>query len=772
MSRRPPRKPAPVGGPQENWAPRIHAELSASTHPPMADELVGRLSLPPAARRAFRRALAEMIASGEVILIKGGRLALPARVSLLTGRFRLRTDGFGAVTLEPRPGATSEGERQELLIPPALAKGAMHGDLVAVRPEGRGVRGRPSGAVAQVLERAHKQLVGVLERRGEMAFIRPSDPRLGGEVAVPRGGTGRARDGQVVVADMVEYPTGAAPGQGKVSEVLGFPGDPGVETASVVHAHGLPARFPAEVARQAESIPEPGPADLAGRVDLRSLPLVTIDGEKARDFDDALAAFPQPDGTTRLLVAIADVSHFVLPGTPLDREAARRGNSVYFPDLVVPMLPERLSNGLCSLVPGEDRLAFACEAFLAADGTVLRHRFLPAVIKSAARLTYPQAQRFLDGETEAIPAPARESLRALAETARTLAAVRRAAGSLDFDLPEPDITLDMTTGAVEAIARAERLFTHRLVEECMLLANRLAAGDLLAAGVEAVYRVHEPPMRDSVEELNALLGPLGHHLPPEPSPSDFAAVLATAAGTVRERFLNTVVLRSLKRAVYTTRPLGHFGLALAHYTHFTSPIRRYADLLVHRLHRHLLDPDRLAPPRELEAVCEAITGTEGDAAEAEREVVSALRARFMEDKVGEEYAGVISGVASFGFFVELADYFVEGLVRLSSLGDDYYVFRDQELALAGEHSGRTFRLGDPVRVVVARVDVARRHIDFALAGEKEKKPSGRRGDGATGRPGNKGTGRPGNRGTGRAGKPGGRTGPGKGKPAGGGKRKR
>jgi ribonuclease R len=399
------------------------------------------------------------------------------------------------------------------------------------------------------------------------------------------------------------------------------------------------------------------------------------------------------------------------------------------------MLPERLSNGLCSLRPGEDRLVFACEADLTPGGEVFRHRFFPAVINSAARLTYHQVEDHLVKglAVKAVPAAVRPSLALLARVARSLMAGRRRAGSLDFDLPEPDITLDLT-GQVENIARSERLFAHRLVEECMLLANRLAAGILLAAGAEGVYRVHEAPAPDRVEELAHLLAPLGF-VPPKTGPGGrmaspvfFQRILDAAAGTPRERFLNTVVLRSMKRALYTSRPLGHFGLALAHYTHFTSPIRRYADLLVHRMLRGTARLDRPVPGRPdkiaargkdeaapaLEAVCAHISATELAADEAERELLAVLRARFMEDKLGEEFTGVVSGVTAFGFFVELSDFFVDGLVRLSSLGDDYYVFRERELSLVGEHSGRVFRLGDLVRVRVARVDVVRRHLDFEL----------------------------------------------------------
>ncbi len=718
---------------------RVTSTLGDSTHPLTIDELARKLRVPAGERRALARLVTGLVQVGKVVRIKGGRLALPRRINLVTGRYRIKADGFGAV--------------DDLSIPPARSKGAMPDDLVVARVEGSGPRGRPSGSVVRVVERARSQVVGLFTPGKGVAFARPVDPRMGSDVVIPKGGEGKARAGQVVVVSLTDYPEEAGPAQGKVSAILGFPGDPGVETAAIVHARGLPLRFPEGAAAEAERIPEPGPAALRGREDLRAFPFVTIDGEKARDFDDALCAIPcHPDppglsmskavegrpGGIRLLVAIADVSHFVKPGSSLDREAAKRGNSVYFPDLVIPMLPERLSNGLCSLRPGEDRLVFACEADLTPGGEVLRHRFFPAVIRSAARLTYHQVEDHLEkGLTvKAVPAAVRSSLALLAQATRSLMAGRRRAGSLDFDLPEPDITLDLT-GQVENIARSERLFAHRLVEECMLLANRLAAGDILAAGAEGVYRVHEAPAPDKVEELGHILAPLGF-VPPRTgpgarmaSPAFFQRILDGAAGTPRERFLNTVVLRSMKRALYTTRPLGHFGLALAHYTHFTSPIRRYADLLVHRILRGArgvggfdgfgkLTAGKLAARGEdeaapaLEGICEHVSATELAADEAERELLAVLRARFMEDKLGEEYTGVVSGVTAFGFFVELSDFFVDGLVRLSSLGDDYYVFRERELALVGEHSGRVFRLGDLVRVRVARVDVVRRHLDFEL----------------------------------------------------------
>ncbi|NOY86359.1 MAG: ribonuclease R [Deltaproteobacteria bacterium] len=679
-----------------------------STRPLLSREISEALQVPPDEKGTFTRALNALVRSGSVIRIKGGRYALPSRVHLVTGTIHINSVGKGILVPEDNTG--------EVAVPPTYLNSAMHGDRVIVRVERPARHGRPLGRVIRIVDRAHQQIVAYFEKAGDASFGRPYDIRLGREVIIPKGSEGKALPGQMVVVEITRYPERGMAATGAVMEILGYPDDPGSETMAVVHTFKIPHRFPNAAVKSAAAITGPIPrGSLRKREDLRDLDFVTIDGTGAKDFDDALYATRATSGVITLFVAIADVSHFVRTGSPPDREALRRGNSVYFPDMVIPMLPERLSNDLCSLKPHVDRLTFTCRIEVDRAGNLSDHRLFPGVIRSAARLTYIGVENYFNGNDgpDSPRGPVAQNLDCLHELFERLVKRRRDRNSLDFDLPEPEVVLD-SLGHVENIYRSNRYTSHKVVEECMLLANEVVARILRESDSPGIYRIHEPPDEGRIEELNHLLAALGYHVPSKlsRSPQPFKRILEDSRGSVRERFLNTVILRSMMRAQYSTVPSGHFGLALGDYTHFTSPIRRYADLMVHRILKGIMEFAAPVRHSDLENICAHVTETEHIAESAERDILSLFRARFMENKVGQEFSGVISGITTFGFFVELQEFFVEGLVHLSSLNDDYYHFNERELTLIGEHTGRIFRIGDPVTARVIHVDASRRHIDF------------------------------------------------------------
>jgi ribonuclease R len=681
-----------------------------SGRPLTVRELGSELGVHAGERRALRSSLDNLVAAGSLIRIKGGRYAMPGRVHLVTGR--LKISGLGDGYVDPEDGGST------IVIPSARLGGAMDGDTVIVRVEQQAVGGRKAaGRVIRVVRRAHREIVAYYEEEDGLGFAQPQDDRIGPAVLVPKGREGEAVPGQLVVVGLTDYPAKGRPPRGIVKEILGSPDSLEAQIKAVIHTQGLPHRFPRKVLSENSSLPaHPVEEDLSGREDLSYLPFVTIDGEKAKDFDDALFARKNPDGTMEVFVSIADVSHYVVPGSPTDREARLRGNSVYFPEAVIPMLPEKLSNGLCSLKPRRDRLTFTCQIRIDKNGNPLEHRIYTSFIRSMARLTYRQVENHLTGNGTPLKAKdaVLENLQNLSEARGRLEMRRERRGSLDFDLPEPEVVFS-DTGEVESICRAERFSSHRLVEECMLLANEIVAEKLRDNGVPGIYRVHGTPDAEKLEELNRLLASMGLRIPTAPSsPAPFQRIINEARGSAGERFLNTVILRSMMRAQYSPDPQGHFALALADYTHFTSPIRRYADLEVHRILKGLLGISKIHIPMDLESLCLHISQTESMAEEAGREILAWLRTKFMAQKTGQIIQGVVSAVLPFGFFVELEEFFIEGLVHLSSLHDDYYSYHEDKLSLVGENTGSVFRIGQSVRVKVANVDVNRRHVDFTL----------------------------------------------------------
>jgi ribonuclease R len=662
-----------------------------------------------------------MADEGTLIRLKGDRYSLPKQVNLVIGTLSVHRDGFGFVA-QPPPAA------KDLFIPARYLREAMHGDRVVARVE-RGWRGAgPEGRVIRVLDRAHRTLVGRYEAGRRFGYVVAADPRLTHDLFIAEGAQNGAKHGQMVVARIDVYPGKTRNPEGTVIEILGAPDDPEVEVLTIAHKHGLPYRFPEEVLAQAQGVPQAvDEKDLVGREDLRLLPFVTIDGESAKDFDDAVTVRQETGGRTRLWVAIADVGSYVAEGSAIDAEALVRGTSVYFPGRAIPMLPESLSNGICSLNPEVDRLAMTAEILFDSEGKRLESRFYPAVIRSQARLTYTEVRNTLNGEPSPVIRPPElpSQLTSMAYLAQRLTAMRRRRGSLDFDLPEAEIILDLR-GKPENIVRSERSMAHRLIEEFMLAANEAVAAFLREKQSPLLYRVHEPPDLEKLQAFQEFVSHFNHGLVIDQhgvDPRRLQQLLAEVEGKPEERVINQVLLRSMKQARYSSENIGHFGLAAPLYCHFTSPIRRYPDLLVHRVLRQVLHGGGLSEHRRthwtqiLPERGEQTSQRERRAMEAEREVVALKKCQFMADKVGEAFAGFVSGVQPFGFFVELTDFFVEGLVHISSLGDDFYQYEEDLHRLIGQNSRRQFQVGAEVRVAVAKVDLERREIDFALADE-------------------------------------------------------
>jgi ribonuclease R len=670
-------------------------------------------------RHDFLAYVDRLAADGSVVRLKGNRLKAATPAYLITGRLTVHRDGFGFVV--------PDGDGDDIFIPARYLRESLHGDRVEARVVAVKIDGKREGRVVRTLERGMKRLVGSYREEREGARVVADDPRIAQEILIPRDVTGGAQDGQTVVAEITAYPAEGRRARGRIAEVLGWPEEPETEFLSIVRKHDLPCEFPQEVLAAAALVPQAvSAADLAGRVDLRGEPTVTIDGETAKDFDDAVSVQREERGRISLRVSIADVSHYVAPGSALDVEALRRGTSVYFPGRCIPMLPEALSNEICSLNPGVDRLTMTAELRIDPAGRVEEASFYPSVIRSAARLTYTEVRKVLvdkDAETLAARAELVPQLRVMEELALRLMARRRERGSIDFDLPEPEIVLDLQ-GETRAIVRAERNLAHRIIEEFMLAANEAVAGHVETLGIPSLYRVHEPPEMTKLEDFREFVREFGFEFRLAENgvaSGEFQRLLLAVEGKPEERLINQVLLRSMKQARYAAENMGHFGLAAPCYTHFTSPIRRYPDLEVHRILRGVLAGTlRGKRVEQLEAVLPEIADQaskrERVAMEAEREIVTLKKLQFMRDKVGEEYDGFVTGVTPHGFFVELVDLFVEGMVHVSALPPDFYRFEEKRHLLAGERTRTSYRLGDRVRVRVANVSLTRREIDFVPAG--------------------------------------------------------
>jgi ribonuclease R len=699
-----------------NLKQHVLSVLADIGKPMTVRELVRRLDLPKEARPELKPALRELLGSGEILKIRGSRVGLASHMNLVVGRLNCNAGGFGFVIPEKRqPG------QPDIYIAAVNMKEGLHGDRVVARIERATPKG-PEGRIIRVLERGIQRLVGRYQEDGRFGgHVVPFDKRVLHELFIPPTESQGARPGQMVSAEITQPPTGTRNPTGRVVAVLGNLEDPGVDLKVIMAKYDLPDAFPEEVEREAAGVPQTvSPEDIRGRTDFRNWTTVTVDPETARDHDDAISLEHRGDGTWRLAVHIADVAHYVRPGTALDQEAYLRGTSVYFPDRVVPMLPHALSSNICSLVDGKDRLVQTVVMEIDNKGRVTQAEFHDGVINSAARMSYQQVQKIVDGDAalrqEFAPlVPLFERMDALAKLMHKR---RYERGSLDFDMPEPKLVLN-EAGEMTAIVAHERLDSMRVIEEFMLAANEEVAGHLAAKLVPTLFRVHEAPDAQRVEEFGDLVGSLGYRLPvnlEEIRPQDFQLVLRQCDGKPEEKLVSYMLLRTMKLARYFEQNLGHFGLATERYAHFTSPIRRYPDLVVHRALRAFRRGEELAP--ELVAALPDmglhLSNMERRASEAERELIEWKKVRFMADKLGEVFTGYITGVQAFGLFVELIDVYVQGLVHVSSMTDDYYRFDERAHLLKGENTEKIYRLGDKVVVQVARVDLERRQIDFVL----------------------------------------------------------
>jgi ribonuclease R len=703
-------------------------------HPAGVRELLQLLKVPREERATFRRHLKGLVASGDLIEIRGHRFGLPEKMDLHVGRLETLPAGYGFVTPErPIDGAG------DIYVSGPLLNEAMHGDRVVVRIERVKEGGRVEGRVIRILERRNTRLVGRYERgEGGMGCIVPFDRRVLMDVFVPPGQEGGASPGEMVTVELTRWPTAMRGAIGHVTEVLGPADAPGVDTEIIIRKYGIPDAHPpeaiAEAVRLGDSVSE---RDLRGRTDFRGIETVTIDGEHARDFDDAISIEKLASGHFSLAVHIADVAHYVREGSALDREAYERGTSVYFPERAVHMFPAELATGLCSLNPHVDRLVQSCVMEVDRRGEVVSYELHDGVIHSDARMTYTEVNAILTTgdpvlrEQHATLVPMFETMRQLFEI---LNEARRRRGSIDFDLSEAEVIMD-AGGAVESITALERNVAHRIIEEFMLLANETVASHLGTAAAPALYRVHEEPDVLKVGKFEEFISGFSYSLGAPLTalrPRHFQKLLERIQGRPEEKPIAFLMLRTMQKARYAPENLGHFGLAAPSYTHFTSPIRRYPDLVVHRALRatrlgQWTDEKRDEWVEELPEVARHTSDRERRADEAERELLQWKKVRFMADKVGDEFEGYVTGVAAFGLFIELVEHYVEGLVHVSTMADDYYRFVETAHMLRGENTHKVYRLGDKVRVQVIRVNLDLRQIELGLVEILERVREGERG---------------------------------------------
>jgi len=683
----------------------------------------GRKAGREAPRAQSRRAPATMVEATRQRREKTLPQAARRPGGTVTGVIHLKPEGYGFIS----PLLGEGGRENDLFVPPQHTKGALDGDIVRARVI-RGRDGRLAAEVVEIVERRRQLVLGIYQAKGKAAWVIPHDRNLPANIIVPR--HPKARDGDMVKVRLHRDARGTM--EGEIVAVLGPPGDPRFEILAAAYAEGFADEFDPATLIAAGSVPDHVPPDeISGRRDLRHLPLVTIDGEDARDFDDAVHASRTTSGGYRLVVAIADVAHYVKPGGPLDREALRRATSVYFPGTVLPMLPERLSNGICSLNPGVDRLCMVCDLALDDSGRPLHADIYEAVMRSHARLTYTRVADALGGNPDPQVRPLLGDLEVGHELAAKLNQQRRARGSIDFDLPEAKIVLD-DEGRVLEIVKRPRNDAHRLIEEFMLAANEGVARFFDVRGLPTVYRIHDQPDRDKLEAFAALARSHGFELPSgeDLTPAVLNEFLKRVEGKPAQKALNALLLRAMMQAQYSPENIGHYGLAAPTYLHFTSPIRRYPDLMVHRLlkehwargGRPLSEHEREEQEAYLAGVAAQCSERERAAMKAERDVDAFYSALYMQDKIGEKFKAVISGVADFGLFCELEEVFVEGLIPAESLGEDTRLDKERQRLVVGS-TGKSYSIGDEVTVEVVAADPARRRITLALTGEGARKTS-------------------------------------------------
>ena len=703
---------------------RIIAYMRESAYKPLTEEDLGEaMGLTDEELVDFPVALEELEKEGAIIKNRSDLYGVPSRMHLVVGRIAMTAKGFGFII----PDVRETEDETDVFVPAGAIGTAMHGDRVVARVTPAQEEGRSrEGEIIRILERANEKIVGTFERSKTFGFVTPDNTKLTQDIFVAKKFFKGAKTGSKVVVKITKWPNGRRSAEGEVIEVLGKVGDPGVDVLSVMRQYELSETFPEDVQAEADAVEqEPSPAEYQGRADRRDLQIVTVDGEDSKDLDDGVYARKNPDGSYFLGVYIADVSHYVKEHAPLDREAYARGTSVYLVDRVIPMLPKELSNGICSLNAGVDRLSMACEMQISPDGEITSYEILPTVIHVYRRLTYnivnkvlvDKAEPFLSDNGDILP-----MLETLAELRGALKAKRHRRGSIDFDLPEVKVKLD-ENGHPVALIKREGSLAESIIEECMLAANETVAKHMDTKNLPFMYRVHEQPSEEKIERLNNLLAAFGLFVKQDEQghikPIDVQQVLEKVEGRPEERIISTVSLRSMQQARYSEQSLGHFGLAARYYTHFTSPIRRYPDLIVHRLLRETFATGSLPLDRQaklkivLPEIADHTSNRERPATEAERETTDMKKIEYMAQFVGEEFTGVISGVTAFGIFVEL-DNGVEGLVHVSTMTNDYYEYVEEQYAMIGERTRTQYRLGDEVEVILARANVEERNLDFVL----------------------------------------------------------
>ena len=654
--------------------------------------------------------LYQMVRAGQIIENRRGEFCLTAKLDIVTGTVSGHRDGLGFVIREDGGDDAYLSARE--------MRSLFDGDRVAIKIIGKDRRGKPEGELVEVLKRGVREVAGQFIRERGIGLVIPDNSRISHRILVAKGAAKGAKPGQIVVAEILDYPSQVEQATGKIVRIIGDPDQKGIATDIAIESHGIPTRWPNAVKEEIKKFGNTVPTNAKkGRVDLRDVDLITIDGADARDFDDAVYCEKSGDGW-RLLVAIADVAHYVQVGTALDKQAITRGTSVYFPDRVVPMLPEVLSNGLCSLNPKVDRLCMVCDMRIGKDGKVKRSKFVEAVMRSSARLTYSQVGSFLEGRSSnAVPKALHPVLRDLHALYKAFAKARQRRGAIELDLPQTRFELG-EQGEIIGVKAIDRNDAHKLIEECMIAANVQAAKFLRKHKIPGLFRVHPKPDVERFDELRLYLVSLGLKVPhPEHVDSrQFNNLLKQVKNRPDSAAISMSMLRSLTHAEYTPENIGHFGLGLDAYAHFTSPIRRYPDLLVHRAIRHIL---RGGKPRrydygasDMERLGMITSAHERRAEDATRDVEASLKCEYMENRIGEEFAGVVTGVTNFGLFVQIVELQIDGLVHVTSLANDYYHYDSGAQQLVGERTGKTYSLGEAMQVRVHRVDLDSRKIDF------------------------------------------------------------
>ncbi|WLR50499.1 ribonuclease R [Bacillus tianshenii] len=678
----------------------------------------------------FVKALVTMEEEGLIVRTRSNRYGLPEKMNLIRGKFIAHAKGFGFVERE-------EKELEDIFIPPSEINSAMHGDQVLVRIDSYSTGARAEGTIVRIVKRAVTEIVGTYVDNKYFGFVQADDKRVTTDIFIPKGKNNGAADGHKVIVKITKYPEGRMNAEGHVLEILGHKNDPGVDILSIIHQHGIPQEFPDEVMQQAKDTPdEIHPDELKNRRDLRDEMIVTIDGADAKDLDDAVSVQKLSNGNYKLSVHIADVSYYAKEGSPIDEEALERGTSVYLVDRVIPMIPHRLSNGICSLNPQVDRLTLSCEMEIDHQGTVVNHEIFQSVIKTNERMTYKDVNSILEDQDEELRKKYAE-LVPMFEDMEDLAAILRKKrfdrGAIDFDFKEAKVLVGSEGEPTEVVIR-ERSVAERLIEEFMLAANETIAEHFHWLNVPFMYRIHQDPDAEKLQRFFEFITNFGYVVKGKANdvhPRALQEVLETVQGTPEETVISTVMLRSMQQARYEPQNLGHFGLSTEFYTHFTSPIRRYPDLIVHRLIRKYLLEKKLDPATQeewagkLPDIARHASEMERRAVDAERDTDEMKKAEYMMKHIGEEFEGIISSVTNFGLFVELPNT-IEGLVHVSYLTDDYYRFDDRQFAMIGERTGNVFRIGDAITVRVLDANKDERSVDFEIVGMKENRPSRRK----------------------------------------------